>query len=96
MPGEIVWLPEAVGDLVRLRDFIQQKNPRAAQQAASRIGEATLILKENPEAGRPVEEVMPFRELIIPFGSGNYVLRYRIESSRIVIVRVRHSKELGF
>jgi plasmid stabilization system protein ParE len=84
-----------VGDLVRLREFIQQKNPQAAQLAASRIREATMILKENPEAGRPVEEVMPFRELIISFGSGNYVLRYRVELNRVVIVRVRHSKELG-
>lgn len=96
MPREIVWLPEAARDVARLRAFIQEKNPQAAQHAASRIKEAAQILTENPEAGRPVEEVLPFRDLIIPFGSGNYILRYREEPSRVVIVRVRHSKEEGF
>jgi len=96
MPREIVWLPEAAGDAARLRAFIQEKNPQAAPRAASRIKEAAQILKENPEAGRPVEEVLPFRDMIIPFGNGNYILRYREESGRVVIVRVRHSKEVGF
>ena len=96
MPREIVWLPEAARDVARLRDFIQEKNPQAAQRAASRIKEATQILTGNPEAGRPAEEVLPFRDLIVPFGSGNYILRYREELNRVVIVRVRHSKEEGF
>jgi plasmid stabilization system protein ParE len=34
--------------------------------------------------------------LIIPFGGGDYTLRYREEHSRVVIVRVRHSREEGF
>ena len=96
MPREIVWLPEAARDVARLRDFIQKKTPQAAQRAASRIKEAAQTLRENPEAGKPIEEVFPFRDLIIPFGSGNYILRYREEHDRIVIVRVRHSKEEGF
>jgi plasmid stabilization system protein ParE len=96
MPREIVWLPEAARDVVRLRTFIQEKNPQAAQRAASRIKEAVQILNENPEAGRPVEEVLSFRDLIIPFGSGNYILRYREGLDRVVIVRVRHSKKEGF
>jgi hypothetical protein len=43
-------LPEAARDAVRLRIFIQEKNPQAAQRAASRIKEAMQILKQNPEA----------------------------------------------
>ena len=96
MPREIAWLPEAARDVARLRTFIQEKNPQAAQRAASRIKEAVQILKQDPEAGRPVDEVLSFRDLIIPFGSGNYILRYREELDRVVIVRVRHSKEEGF
>ncbi|MBV1927891.1 MAG: type II toxin-antitoxin system RelE/ParE family toxin, partial [Gammaproteobacteria bacterium] len=30
------------------------------------------------------------------FGSGEYIIRYREESQRVLIVRVRHSKEEGF
>ena len=93
MPREIVWLPDAVRDVARLKEVIREKNPIAAQRAASRIKEASLILKENPQAGKPVEEVLPFRDLLIPFGSGNYVHRYREDEDRVVIVRVRHSRE---
>ncbi|MGS2724888.1 type II toxin-antitoxin system RelE/ParE family toxin [Porticoccus sp. GXU_MW_L64] len=93
MPSEIVWLSGAVRDVSRLRDFIREKNPAAAQRAASRIKEAAIILSENPEAGRPVEDLLPFRDLLIPFGNGNYVLRYREEKERVVIVRVWHSRE---
>ncbi len=96
MPHEIVWLPEAVRDVARLKAFIQKKNPPAAQRAASRIKAAAQILKKNPETGKPVEDIMLFRDLLIPFGSGNYILRYRAETNRVVVVRVRHSKEEGF
>jgi len=96
VPREIVWLPEAARDLDRLRAFIIEKNPQAAQRAAIRIRDAAQILKENPQAGRPVEEALPFRDLIIPFGSGDHIVRYREELDRVVIVRVRHSKEENF
>ena len=100
MSCEVVWLPSAARDVARLREFIQKKNPTAAQRASSHILEAVNVLKENPEAGKPVEGLIPFRDLLIPFGSGNYVVRYRNESRhesyRLVIVRVRHSKEKGF
>jgi len=96
MPCEIVWFPEAVKDVARLREFILKKNPGAAARAASRIKEAVQILADNPEAGKPVEELLPFRELFIPFGNGSYVIRYREETNRVVIVRVRHSKEEGY
>jgi len=93
MPSEIVWLPSAAKDVSRLRDFIQSNNPSAAVRAANRIKDASKILKENPEAGRPVEELFPFRELLIPFGSGNYILRYRVVDTRVIIVSVKHSRE---
>ena len=95
VPREIVWLPSAAMDVARLREFIREKNPQATQRAASRIKDAVQILRENPEAGKPVEDMVAFRDLVIPFGNGNYVLRYREESSRVVIVRVRHNKEDG-
>ncbi len=93
MSSEIVWLPSAAKDVVRLREFIQSKNPSAAIRAANRIKEATEILIDNPEAGKPVEDLIPFRELLIPFGNGNYVLRYREDGVRVIIVKVKHSRE---
>lgn len=96
MPSEIIWLPDAAKDVARLREFIQNKNPSAAARAARRIQEATQILGDNPQAGKPAEDLLPYRELFVPFGQGNYIIRYREENQRVVIVRVRHSKEEGF
>jgi plasmid stabilization system protein ParE len=92
MSREVIWLPDAVTDLIRLRKFIQDKNPSAAKRAASKIKEGALILMSNPESGRPVEGLSSFREIIIPFGAGHYVLRYRKDDA-IVVIRIWHSKE---
>ena len=93
MPGEIVWLPVASKDVDRLRNFIKTKNPRAAQRTAKRILGGVAISQENPGAGVPVKNLMDYRDLMLTFGAGEYIIRYRKEASRVVIVRVRHSKE---
>ncbi|MAN51251.1 MULTISPECIES: type II toxin-antitoxin system RelE/ParE family toxin [unclassified Marinimicrobium] len=96
MPREIVWLPDASKDIARLRNFLKSQNPLAAQRASQRIVEGVRILQDNPEAGVPVENMGDYRDLMLTFGAGEYILRYREETSRIVIVRVRHSKEEHF
>jgi len=55
---------------MRLRKFIQDNNPNAAQRAASKIKEGVLILISNPKSGRPVDELSSLREILIPFGAG--------------------------
>jgi plasmid stabilization system protein ParE len=97
MSCEIVWLPAAAKDVARLRSFIKSENPRAARRAAKRIVEGVTILQKNPEAGVPVENFIDYRDLSLTFGAGEYSIRYRIEkTNRVVIVRVRHSKEDAF
>ncbi len=96
MPSEIVWLPGASRDVDRLRAFLRPKNPLAANRAAKRIIEGVMMLRDNPEAGTPVEDLMAYHDLKLNFSSGEYIIRYRKEDDRVVIVRVRHSKEEGF
>jgi plasmid stabilization system protein ParE len=97
MPSEIIWLPGATRDIDRLRHFIKSENPHAAQRAAKRIVEGVNILQKTPEARVPVENLIDYRDLILAFGAGEYIIRYRKETTnRVVIVRVRHSKEKGF
>jgi len=86
------WAPAAVEDLVRLREFLGNKNPGAAARAALRLREAAAVLRDRPELGRPVEDE-EFRDLVAPFGGGAYVLRYRIDEDAVVVVRVWHNKE---
>jgi len=55
------------------------------------------LLEAHPEAGRPAEDMNPeFREWWIIFGSGGYIALYRLDGSRVVVLAVRHGKELGF
>ncbi len=51
-------------------------------------------LRDLPERGRPADKP-GYRELIVPFGRGAYVIRYRIDYSRdtVVIVRMWHGRE---
>ncbi len=92
-PIKIEWLPEAIKDLIRLREFIAEHNPDAAQKAAERILQASGLLVYNPLAGRPSKECESFRDLVIPFGSGSYTLRYRLGQSKLYVVRVWHDRE---
>lgn len=92
----IEWLKSAIIDLHRLRDFILPHNRAAAQRAFRTIRAASEPLMTNPRIGKPVEGLPDCRELIIPFGSSGYVLRYRITGDTVYIHAVKHGKEAGF
>lgn len=93
---ELVWLDSAVNDVQRLREFIATENPAAAQRAASTIKEAVERLQQHPTIGKPVEDLLEYRDLLIRFGAAGYVLRYRIHMDVIYIVHVRHYRENTF
>lgn len=92
----IEWLESAISDLQRLRDFILPHNREAAQRAFRTIRAASAPLMTSPCIGKPVEGMPDCRELIIPFGSSGYVLRYRITGDTVYIHAVKHGKEAGF
>ena len=96
MPG-LIWTPRALDDLVRLHRFLAKRNPEAARRAVRAIREGLHLLETHPEAGRPAEGMEPeFRERWISFGSGGYLTLYRLDGPRVVILAVRHGRELGF
>ena len=92
-PQQVVWLPEALEDMLRLRRFLVDKNPAAARRVAQVLRHGTKILADYPEAGRPLNDGSHARDLFLPFGAGSYVLRPRQDGPKVVIVRVWHSKE---
>ena len=93
---KIEWLPGAVFDLQRLREFILPHNADAARRAVSVIRKAVSMLHPNVFIGKPVEDMPDFRDIVIPFGSSGYVLRYRIENNTVLIVAVKHGKVADF
>lgn len=90
---ELIWEPGAVDDLARLREFIQPHHPKAAANAARRIIEAANLLVDNPYLGHPIEEIPEFNQLFVPFGKRGYMLRYRVEGQKIIILRIWHARE---
>jgi plasmid stabilization system protein ParE len=87
---KLIFSKTAVSDLVRLRDFIAQHSPEAAQRVAQRLRGAIQRLVETPQIGRPVAN-MPgeIRELIF----GKYVVRYEVRQQYLYILRIWHGKE---
>ena len=86
--------PEAVGDLIRLRKFIEEKNPIAAQRIANELLIGIEKLKAFPEIGLMVDRA-PKPESIRDLYIGKYTIRYLIGESEIVVLRMWHGKEIG-
>jgi plasmid stabilization system protein ParE len=92
----IEWLIPAIRDLQRLRNFILPHNTEAARRAVSLIKTVVTTLEANPHSGKPSEDMTDYRDIVIPFGSAGYVLRYRIQKDVLFIVAIKHCKEAGF
>lgn len=86
-------LPRAYADIDRLQAFLLDKNAQAAARVPDLLYDAALRLRDVPRKGRPVGPI--YRDLIVPFGKGGYILRYRVEQTAgvVVIVRIWHSRE---
>ncbi len=88
----ILYSRESIDDLIRLREFIEIKNPQAAKKIALSLNEGISQLKSFPLLGIEVElapEPEKIRDLII----GNYIARYLTHSKQIYILRIWHHKE---
>ena len=93
----VIWTPVAVGDVERLHAFLKAKNPLAARRAVRAIREGLNLLADQPQVGRPVENMEPeFREWLISFGGSGYVALYRFDGTDAVILSVRHQREVGY
>lgn len=93
---QLKYAPAALRDLHRLREFLRQKNPIAAKRAGETIMKAVQVIGIQPQIGRLVDD-MPdeYREWLIDFGDSGYVARYRFDGEFVIILAVRHQKELG-
>jgi plasmid stabilization system protein ParE len=83
---------EARGDLIRLRAFIAEHDPTAAQRAARRLVQGIKRLARFPRLGKRVAiapgESAP--EEIRDWPVSDYVVRYLILPDRIVVLRAWH------
>ena len=82
-------------DLVRLYQFLLERDLQAATQAREAIGKSIEFLQQFPFTCRKAVPNNPFlREMVIPFGASGYVALFEIENSKTVtILAIRHQRE---
>lgn len=89
---KIQYSPEAIDDLVRLRAFIEEKNPHAAKRVAARILAGIEKLKSFPEIGLCVQHA-PDPEKVRDLFVSHYTIRYLLRKDTVFILRIWHDKE---
>ena len=91
------WTPQSLLDVARLHDFLASKGLAVAQRAVQVIRQGVKPLAMFPETGRPVEELSTeFREWVIEFSNGAYLVLYHYDGKEVVILAVRHGREAGY
>ncbi|HRE44962.1 MAG TPA: type II toxin-antitoxin system RelE/ParE family toxin [Terricaulis sp.] len=91
MRRKIIYTQRADADLARLEAFIAAESPRQAARAIARITRGLETLQEFPEIGRAIGGGM--RQLVLRYGKGGYVIRYRLRDDVILITRLWHGRE---
>ena len=103
MSYAVEFTQDAEDDLVRLYDFLLNRAETleeldVADEAVKVIRQAALShLSTMPYSYRKVGARSTLRELIIPFGTTGYILRFDIRSPELVLViGARHQREEDF
>ena len=89
---KIRYSPESIGDLQRIVEFVEVKNPFAARRIAIDLQEGVDKLKLFPKIGLPVLKA-PDPEQIRDLYVASYTVRYLISDELIYILRIWHNKE---
>ncbi len=86
---------EAEDDLLRVYEFLLERDLSVAERALNTIEKAIELLRFSPFSCRKALPDRPLlRELIIPYGRAGYVALFEIEPGRTVtMLAVRHQRE---
>lgn len=103
MTFKVEFTPEADAELDRLFDFLLDRaktveDAKRAHEAVEAIRTmANSHLATTPYSYRKVGRRPTLRELIVPFGSTGYILRFDIRTPELVLVMgARHQREEDF
>jgi plasmid stabilization system protein ParE len=88
---ELMWTDKALSDLVRLYEFLDALNSKAASSAVQALTAAPNALLSNPRIGESLEEFLPreVRRILV----GHYEIRYEIQDAFIYVLRLWHTRE---
>ena len=82
---KIVWTDEAIAHLEAIVTYVSVYDPAAAERLGRRLIELTDSLAEFPDRGRDAGDGKREMTTVWP-----YILRYRVEAERVIILRIRH------
>jgi len=85
----LLFTHSAQRDLMRLREFVAEKNPGAAGRISQRLLNVIRRLADQPRMGVTVEELPGTRDLIV----GDYTVRYLVVEDEIYVLRIWHGRE---
>ena len=82
--------------MVRLTDFLLERDPAAAEATADLIGDALRVLARHPRIGRPVAPHR--RKLVIQRGRTGYLALYRVsvDEQDVEVLAIRDQRESGY
>ena len=89
---KLVYSQEAVSDLIRLRSFIVEQDPGAAERVSLELVTRIDYICAFPHMGKAIAlspESLDIRDSIF----GKYVVRYVAQADSIIILRVWHHYE---
>lgn len=88
---KLKWTSKALSDLVRLYEFLSQKDKLAAARIVQALTKAPNILTNSPRLGEQLFEFAPreVRRILVR----NYEMRYEVQESTIYILRLWHTRE---
>ena len=88
----VEWSPLAVERIGEISEYINRDSPFAADAWIEAIFEKASILKEFPNSGRVVPEILAddIRELIY----GNYRIIYKVSHETVSVLTVRHTRQI--
>ena len=87
---DLQFTEQALDDLVRLREFIAEKNPAAAKRVSEQLIESIDRLRDQPELGHGVESLPGVREWV----ARNYVIHYLVlEDNNLIVLQIWHGRE---
>jgi plasmid stabilization system protein ParE len=94
--AQVIYAGRALDDIERAFEFLAEKDPGSAVNAAVAIRGAVDTLAEHPLIGRSVTGGL--RELVISFGKTGYVALYWFSAERagIWVLGIRHQRELDY
>lgn len=89
---KLLYAAEAIQDLERLREFIAEKNPEAAERISLQLLKGIENLKQFPRLGIEVPRA-PDPKRVRDLAFDRYIVRYLILDAAIYILRIWHHKE---